>query len=178
MQVKLNPTDRILILGESGSGKTYLAKRLLSQARRVIVYTPQSDEWKEYPNRVVGWKAEQLFQTIGKSLQAGNNILAIDDADLPLDRYADDDRLRYFLVAGRHRGVGWVVISRRTADLPPLFFKQANKLFLFQTNLPRDLEVYRAFYGVDKEVSALPREAHGCLFVNRDEQQKIAVVAR
>ena len=178
MQVQLKPTDRILILGESASGKTFLARRLLSQARRVVVFTPQANEWNEYPNRVVGWEAEQLFKTIGKCLRTGNCLLAIDDADLPLDRYADDPRLRYFLVASRHRGVGWVSISRRTADLPPLFFKQANHLFLFQTNLPRDLETYRAFYGVDKEVAALPREIHGCLYLNRETRERQVVVAQ
>ena len=178
MNVSLKPTDRILILGESASGKTYLAKRLLSKARRVVVYTPQANEWTEFPNRVVGWKAETLYETIGKCLKEGNVFLAVDDADLPMDRYADDDRLRYFLVASRHRGVGWAVVSRRTADLPPLFFKQANKLFLFQTDLPRDLEIYRAFYGVEKEVRALPREQHGCLFIDREAHSKTPVVAQ
>ena len=178
MNVQLKTTDRILALGEGASGKTYLAKRLLSQARRVVVFTPHPHEWNKFPNVVAGWEAEQLFKTIGQCLKSGNCILAIDDADIPLDRYADDPRLRYFLAASRHRGVGWLCVSRRTADLPPLFFKQANHLFIFQTDLPRDLEVYRAFYGVDKEVKALPREVHGCLYLNRETREKTIVVAQ
>ena len=178
MQVQLKNDSRILALGEGGSGKTYLAKRVLAANRRTVVFTPHPHEWKEYPNVVAGWKAEQLFKTIGQCLKTGNCFLAIDDADIPLDRYADDDRLRYFLVASRHRGVGWLCISRRTADLPPLFFKQANHLFIFQTDLPRDLEVYRAFYGVDQDVKALPREIHGCLYLNRETREKQVVIAR
>jgi hypothetical protein len=178
MNVSLKPTDRILILGESLSGKTYLAERLLSKAKRVVVYTPQANEWTSFPNRVVGWKAETLYQTIGKCIKEGNVFLAIDDADLPLDRYANDDRLQYLLVAGRHRNVGWAIVSRRTADLPPLFFKQANKLFLFQTDLKRDLEIFDDFYACAKDVKALPREQHGCLFLDREARTKVAVVAQ
>jgi len=154
-----------------------MAKRVLSKCPNVVVYTPQADEWTEYPNRIVGYKAETLYETIGKCIQRGNVFLAIDDADLPLDRYASDDRLQYLLVAGRHRNVGWAVVSRRTADLPPLFFKQANKLFLFQTDLKRDLQIFDEFYACGEDVKALPRDKYGCLFLDREARSKTVVVA-
>ena len=177
MNVQLDPRDRLLFLGESLSGKTYMAKRVLANCRSVVVYTPQADEWTEFPNRVVGWKPETLYETIGKCIQTGNVFLAIDDADLPLDRFASDDRLQYLLVAGRHRNVGWAVVSRRTADLPPLFFKQANKLFLFQTDLKRDLQIFDEFYACGADVKALPRDQYGCLFLDREARTKTRVVA-
>jgi hypothetical protein len=176
--VSLKPTDRILILGENGTGKTYLARRLLSKAPRVVVFTPYANEWTEYPNRIVGYKAETFYETIHRCLKTGNVLLAGDDEDLYLDRYADDDRLRYLLVGGRHRGIGWVCISRRTADLPPLYFKTANKVFLFQTDLPRDVELFDSFYACGKEVKTLNRAQYGCLFVDREAHTKTPIVAQ
>ena len=178
MNINLDPRDRILILGPSFSGKTFLAKRLLSKANRVVVFSPHIDEWKEYPNRVFGWNDKQLFDLALKCIREGNVRLAVDDADIPMDRFADDDRLRYLLAGSRHRNVGWVCIARRASSLPPLFFENANQLFLFNTQYPNDLKLYRASYGVDADVRTLRKTEHGCVYLNADTMEKQLVVAQ
>lgn len=175
--IPLKVTDRLLILGDSGSGKTYLATKILKSYPRAIIITPQPDEWKEFPNRVVTLDPETAFSTIQKALATGNVVVVVEDADTFLTRYENDARLRYFLIASRHRRVGWVFIARRTQDMPTLVFKQANKLFLFQTDLPHDLKTYEEFYGIAGEVKGLDRAAHNALFVDRETREKRVIVA-
>lgn len=143
-----------------------------------MVFSPHAEEWKEYPNRVWGWNDKQLFKTAQSCLREGNVILAVDDADIPMDRFANDDRLRYLLAGSRHRNVGWLCIARRASSIPPLFFENANQLFLFNTQYPNDLKLYRQSYGVDADVRALRKTEHGCVYLNADTMEKRLVVAQ
>jgi hypothetical protein len=112
-----------------------------------------------------------------KAFRAGNIMVVVDDADVYFTRFEDDNRLKIILAVGRHRNCGWCIMTRRTQDLPPLCFKQANKVFIFQTDYPNDLALYEDFYMVSAEVRGLNREAHECLFIDREQRSKRVIVA-
>jgi DNA helicase HerA-like ATPase len=179
-EISLTNQDRILILGESGGGKTYLVRSFLKKfsKRRVLVITPQADEFTDYPNRIVTLRPEPVMDAIGEALDKGNQIVLIDDSDILLEKSVKDERFKLFLGGARHRGVGWVIISRRTADIPTLVPKQANKLFLFQTDLPRDIEFLNEYYyPAGDEVKALDRDAHEFLYIDRDAKTRTVMTA-
>lgn len=177
INISFSGTDRILLLGETLSGKTYLADMALRQFPRVVVITTDPREFSWCPNRVVTIDPEEVFRTVEKALESGNCMVVIDDCDITVNRFTDDPRLRQLLAAGRHRGCGWCFMSRRTQDIPTLAFKQANKVFIFQTDLPHDLEMYRNYYNVEEQVRALNHEAHECLYIDRDHRQVAVIVA-
>ncbi len=177
-EIILSNTDRVLVLGESLSGKTYLVRKFLKGFRHVKVITPQHDEFKDYQDRVVTWDVEKVFEAVAEGLGKGNMVIVIDDSDILLEKIAKDKRMKYFLGGARHRGVAWVIVSRRTADIPTLVPKQANKLFLFQTDLPRDVEFLNDyFYPAGDEVKELDREAHEFLYIDRDAKTRTRMTA-
>lgn len=177
MNISHNRTDRILLLGESGTGKTYIAKKIVESAPQRIICTPHADEWKQEPNRVVTMNEQALLEAIGKGLDEGNLVMVLDDLDVTIKKTERDPRLNYLLMGPRHRGIGWVIISRRTTDLPTLIFKQANKVYIFQTDLPQDLKLFREFYNCEEQVRALNRASHQCLFIDREAKTQQVIIA-
>src|SRR5712692_2731229 len=165
-------TDRFLALGESLSGKSFLARAIITQTPRRVIITPHSEEWTEEPNRIVARNEEQLLDGIHQALKAGNCIVVLDDLDILIKKTEKDPRANMLFMGARHRGVGYFCISRRTADLPTIIFQQSNKVFLFQTDLPADLELYRDFYNCADAVKALNSVSHQCLFIDRDRKTR------
>jgi hypothetical protein len=175
--IVLTTSSRILLLGEGGLGKTYMADKFLRRFRRVLVITTDPTEFSWCPNRVITVDTEKVLVEMEKAFKAGNIMVVIDDADIYFTRFEDDNRLKLLLATGRHRNCGWCIMTRRTQDLPPLCFKQANRVFIFQTDYPNDLALYEDFYMVSAEVKALNRDAHECLFIDRDARTKRVIVA-
>jgi len=175
--IRLGTPSRIILLGEGGSGKTFMADSFLRRFKRVLVITTDPTEFSWCPNRVVTVDTETVLANMEKAFKAGNIMVVIDDADVYFTRFEDDNRLKTILAVGRHRNCGWCIMTRRTQDLPPLCFKQANKVFIFQTDYPNDLALYEDFYMVSAEVKNLNREAHECLFIDRETREKRVLVA-
>jgi hypothetical protein len=176
-EIRLTNTDRILLLGESGGGKTFVVKTFLPMFKRSLVITPQHEEFKEHPNRIVTWEPEPAYDAIGKGLKAGNMMIVIDDSDILLAKLVRDRRWKYLIMGGRHRGVGWAIISRRTADIPTLIAKQANKLFLFQTDLPHDVDFLNEYYyPAGDEVKMLDITTHEFLYLDRPARTRTKMV--
>lgn len=172
--------ERGAILGEGEGGKTYLLRKLLKEFKKskILIITPNYEEFKDYPNRVVTWEPEECCEAIGEALQKGNMLVIIDDADVILDKIMTDKRFKELVNSGRHRGCGWLIVSRRTADLPTMVAKQAKKLFLFQTDLPRDVEFLNEFYyPAGDEVKALDPQAHEFLYIDRKRKIREIMVA-
>ena len=154
-----------------------MADSFLRRFKRVLVITTDPTEFSWCPNRVVTVDTETVLANMEKAFKAGNIMVVIDDADVYFTRFEDDNRLKTILAVGRHRNCGWCIMTRRTQDLPPLCFKQANKVFIFQTDYPNDLALYEDFYMVSAEVKNLNREAHECLFIDRETREKRVLVA-
>lgn len=170
----------VLILGEGEGGKTYLARAMLKNfsKRTVIVITPNSDEFKDYPNRTVTFNAETANETIKEALMEGNKFVVIDDSDVILKKIEKDKRFLSLIASGRHYGCGWMVISRRTADIPTLCAKQAKHVFLFQTDLPSDIDFLNDFYyPAGDEVKELDFENHEFLYIDRKARTRQRLTA-
>jgi DNA helicase HerA-like ATPase len=177
--IELSSTDRILVLGDSGSGKTFLATKISKSFKRVLVVSSDPTEFKEFPNRITTINPEATRKALSETYSKGNLLAVVDDTDNFFTRFENDERVRAFLILSRHRNTGWIIIARRPTDLPPLVFTQANKIFIFQTDHPRELALYDSYIspGVGETIKALDRQAHNFFFYNRDTREtKVMVV--
>lgn len=171
--LQFRSTDRILLLGDSGSGKTNLAETIAAAYRRVIVISADPEEFRTHPNRINTIDPERTRAAISEGYAKGNVLVVVDDTDNFFTRYENDNRIRGFLILSRHRNTGWIIICRRPTDLPPLVFTQANKICAFQTNHPRELGLYEDYIGGGASgiIRGLNRREHEFLYFDREEQQ-------
>ena len=176
------------MLGESGSGKTVLVTQLVKQcfpsASNVLVVTPYSDEFTFIPpsQKILTVDPSVAKEAVEAALRKGNTFIVIDDADLFLGATVKDEDLpiRYLLISSRHVNVGWLLISRRTQEMPKLAFKQATKLFFFQTDSYRDLEIIKLTFNEQdaQAVKSLDASKHECYFVDRKTKERKIITAK
>jgi adenylate kinase family enzyme len=178
--IELERTDRIMLLGESKSGKTYLAKKIIRAFPRHFVISPYVGEYNDTTNNVkYTLNATEVERIVEKILEQRNIMLVIDDADLFLENRINSDVYMLLFAGSRHRGVGYILLSRRTTDMPKLAFKQSNKVGIFQTDLALDLKIIADTYGDEAAqiVRSLNRQKHEFLWIDRENRTKEILVA-
>src|SRR5712664_3683517 len=103
MNVELKTSDRLLLIGDSASGKTYMMEKIVKSYKRVVVVSADPKEFTTIPNRVFTIDPETTRTVLSKSYEKGNVFVVIDDTDQFFTRFENDDRIRRLLILGRHR---------------------------------------------------------------------------
>lgn len=175
--IQFRNIDRMLICGDSESGKSYLTAQLIRQIpqEQLVVITPYADEMVFVKNRLVTIFPEKAIEMIIAVLKDGHKVLVIDDFDILFERDmgSAERALKILLVSGRHASIGWVIITRRMSDIPKLIVKQATLLAIFQTNLGLDLQTINEMFGAQAAytVQSLNWQNHECLFLDRRSRE-------
>ena len=154
--------QRIFIAGRTGSGKTYAAKALTAGWRNLIaydasgrldlhdakviadikelkkmeagryVYTPPDRELFD-PDR----NEENLAAFFKFIYRRENTLLFIDEIDDVIIPGKSEDRstdrhLRAILKRGRKKDIGVVALTQRPANIPKIFYSEADQYFVFR----------------------------------------------
>ena len=168
MRLKINPAEIIVIAGQTGTGKTTLAKAILKQIRgkRKVMIVDVNGEYSgiEGVEDIIPQDPKEIFVTLAKAYDEGNYILVMDEADMYFPQSpAPLSGIQYKIVhLGRHRNLMRFFITRRIADLHKDVVSQAQKIFSFYQFLPNDIDYLRKFVGDD---AYLTRELRGHEFV-------------
>lgn len=151
---KIKSTDIIVILGQRGSGKTYLIKWLIktlafqnttiydtvqsgdgayklkpdSLGSRIIKVSPDSDYWNEF-NEPKYWQ---------------NKFLILDELDMI--RYYHGNFYVRWINVGRNLGSGGIVSARRPTRLPRDITANANYSILFSAHERSVIDYYKQSY--------------------------------
>ncbi len=167
-----------VIFGKKGSGKTYLAKALMSQFSGPIFILDSQDE---YDGGVVFYLVEHFIDLYlnekfkpgvcifrlsnDAQLNAlflacwciGNLMIVGEEIDLYCSAHSINESLAKIIKYGRHRNISIMAISRRPAEVNRLITSQADELYIFKITEPRDLQYFNTF-GVDtKRLTALKK---------------------
>lgn len=150
MKNKERETERIIILGTNGTGKSTLEKKfLLAEIRKpeghAIVVTQHLNEWtnledvnRRFIDKRVGEyvKARRLIYQDGDlnylEHNFRNGLLLFDDCRMYLHA-ATDQELHSMLIGSRQRSVDIIVAGHGFTEVPPKFFTFATKIILFKT---------------------------------------------
>jgi len=172
----------IVIFGKKGSGKTNLTKYLLSKtsSNKSLFIWDFLGEYGDYgyvftdviellkylkghkpPYKIVFQSDnledfDKLCQIVYK---VGNTILMIEETDAICNPTSISQNFAYIIRYGRHFNIDIIGITRRPYEINRLLTAQADKLFVFQFNEPRDLTYLKAFMPSDitHRIKTLPR---------------------
>lgn len=150
---------KILVLGKTGSGKSFLAKTLLKKYDRYIVF----DTMDEYTNGVIVdglselavlWKKchtgnfriiyrprrpEDEIEAIAKLVYECEDLTFLcEEIDLFGSSYKISDEMSDILRRGRHKHITFIGVSQRPYGIHRLFTSQSKEIYVFATNEPRD----------------------------------------
>jgi len=164
----------ILILGKRGSGKSYLANKLLEAEQRFLVF----DTLSEYTNGVVfnaedkeglnefwqqvyrtGYRLiyrplnpdEEIERIAGLVYILGNMAFLVEEIDCYCSPYQISESFAHIVQRGRHKNITLIGVSQRPYGIHRLLTSQAKEIYVFATNEPRDRDYLKNLLGQEIE---------------------------
>lgn len=179
--MRLKPHDRVLILGITGSGKTYFArKRIVAKAARVVVWDPHReyetqqrvslDDLLERPEMLDAeslsisvtpdWKTPKdlaaEFEVFADLLSTAEGVTAVIDEVGLLKHSADS--VEFVACQSRHWGVPVVFVAQRAVQVTKTAREQVSKIVSFRQSSPEDVDALIERCGEQAiKVRTLPR---------------------
>jgi len=162
----------ILILGQRGSGKSYLAKNLISEIKRLIIYDTLGEyntgislenleEFKQFFLKVYQGNFKICYQPINPAIdfdiicdivfECGELTYLVEEIDTFSSAQGISDAFANIIQKGRHKNITLIGVSQRPFGIPRLITSQAKTIYSFIHREPRDLEYLKAFIGDEAE---------------------------
>lgn len=190
-QAVIQPNQRVFITGKTGSGKTYLARRLLSSARRLVVIDSkgQLDDWNleawdnqsrrnlreraEVRVRVMlpaGQDPDRFWSDVlSEAYEAGDLFLYIDEVYLMDVGKATRWALRAIWTTGRSYGIGAIAVSQRPRDIPRFLITEAEHFFMFRLVIFDDLKYMSDIMTEAVRVGVNPKDKYGFWYYDAND---------
>mgnify|MGYP000111933369 CR=1 FL=1 len=165
--------EKIVIVGASGSGKTYLANEIMKglngisvwvfdpnyqfHSSRAMVFHDLSEMLKVYDSAKRGHYILQPHQNdentfrrfCSEGFKRGNLVLIMDEAHSFLTKQKQLKEFNNIILSGRPRGISCVTLSSRPASLPNNVLTNAKHVFAFKLNLESDVKFLEGYLGDD-----------------------------
>lgn len=164
----------ILIFGKRGSGKSWLAKKLIENEPRFIVFDTMSEyengvifdaenfaEFLEFWQNVYRSRYSLLYRPMMPAVEikdiselvymVGNCCFLVEEIDCYCTAYQISETFAQIIQRGRHKNIKLIGITQRPYGIHRLLTSQAKEIFVFNTNEPRDREYLRTLLGQEIE---------------------------
>lgn len=170
----IRASDRMLITGRTGSGKSYLARALFeaSPPPRILI-DPKCGESTAYavsfsdPSRIPDSPVTRFVPTdptdldvydalYGAIFNGGPRTVWLDEARYAAPTHAVPVNVGRVITQGRSRGIGHIACSQRPVWFAPEMLSESEHVITFPTQHPRDLDTIAGVLSIPpKRLSAL-----------------------
>ena len=155
--MEINSRDFIFVTGKAYSGKTFFIRahiEAIPETRHVLIYD-FTDEYRDLATRknVDVWVVktglqEEAEEFISMVYAEGNCTAILSESDNYLK--LESAMIRQFVTTGRNRGINAIIDGKRPFAVVPDYRGRFNKLVLFKTTLPDDIEYLEKWAGVSR----------------------------
>lgn len=169
----------VLILGQRGSGKSYLANEMLAKYPRYLIY----DTLGEYSRGVIFLELQNLKSFWGEHYQGnfrliyqpvnpiedfdevcdlvyelGDMMFLVEEIDTFCSSQMISTAFANIIQRGRHKDITLIGVSQRPYGIHRIITSQAKEIYSFLHREPRDVDYLKFFIGSEAEkVRDLPR---------------------
>lgn len=181
--VRNNSARRVLVVGVTGTGKTFLAKELVSKVPRLLVVDPLC-EWGDVTVMCFDWETvlEECRQDrfrisicidenpreildfacrIARDEEVGHCVLVVDELSLFFRRGEEaSESIQGVVRFGRRENVSLMLISQRSYDCPIDLRSQLSDIFAFRSHEPRDIQALGQMVGRTEAQRVLALRGH------------------
>lgn len=163
-----------LIFGQRGSGKSYLAMRLIQDQRRYLLFDTMSEYnqgvifvSEEHEKFCYFWRRTYRgnFRLIYRPLQpqqqidtiadlvfnCGDLLFLVEEIETYCSAYQISDQLAAIIQRGRHKNITLIGIAHRPNNISRMLTSAAKEMYIFKTREPRDVDYLKAFLGPEIE---------------------------
>jgi hypothetical protein len=180
-QILIRPDQRVTYLGKTESGKTYLARHVLTNRERLIVLDPKGTLGKPEWNLETGdWGKRQLLRGrkarirvpyplngdwrpwLDLAWKARDVTVYIDEVYgvVPAGKRPPDEFVALY-TRGRELGISVHAASQRPVWIPQFVLSEADWLFVFRLSRPQDRKYVAGFGDETGDMERPIRDAHG-----------------
>ena len=157
-----------LILGKRGSGKSYLAKKMVLQHSRYLIYDTLGEytdgvviqslaELSGFWEKVYRKKFRIIYQPLDPELefdaicelvwQCENMTFLVEEVDRYARPLAMSLPFKEIIQRGRHHDITFIGVTQRPHGVDKLITSQAKAMYIFNTTEPRDIKYFQEVVG-------------------------------
>lgn len=174
----MNEKKIILIFGKRGSGKSYLANKLIENEQKLLIFDTLSeytkgvvfedyDKFAEFWKRVYIHPYRLIYRPLKPDLEIeriaelvftiGDICFLVEEIDCYCTAYQIGESFAHVIQRGRHKNITLIGVTQRPYGINRLLTSQAKEIYIFNTNEPRDREYLRTLLGqeIDSKLDSL-----------------------
>lgn len=189
--MKLKQNKIIVILGRKGTGKTTLAKKIISLQKRIFIIDVL-DEYdgldcqdmdltyffknERFRLKIVPDEKFDLDSYLDKLWKFENYYLVLDEIGIWQSPNYISTKLLKFIRLGRHKNINMIMIGRRPAEIHRDITALADEFYFFQIREPRDIEYVKAYISADEKFIDEIRKLQKYIYMKYDVNQHIGEI--
>jgi len=166
----MNEKKITLIFGKRGTGKSYLAAKLIAEERRLLIYdtlseydagvifdTEQAEQFKEFWRHVYRRNFRLVYRPLNPQAEIdeiaelvfalGDMTFLVEEVDCYCTSYQISDAFAHIIQRGRHKNISLIGVTQRPFGISRLLTSQAKEIYVFGTNEPRDRDYLKLLLG-------------------------------